>query len=263
LRDLDKINAVAVSTGYLFRISLILPIFMGAISFTLATGSAPGVPLGDNYLAISGILISLIGIISLPISYLFQWDWRTKFCGASLFGLASFACLGIYPLLCIVFYSHMNIWIKIVIVFAEAIAICLWCARFVKIYRFIYNDKEIFDSIYFGENSVVYYRQKENIRVVEHRLKFSETPPGWSFLVCLVLAFCPAILKRKVIEYVGLPITHVILAIGTIPITLWVLGIATKMWLIYFTYPAKILSKSGKRTYLDMNSEDVPRMVSG
>jgi hypothetical protein len=257
LRDLDKINAAAGSTGYFFRISLILPIFMGVLGFTLARDSAPAVPLRDNYLALSGILISLVGIFSLPIPYLFKWDWSAKCCGASLFCLASLACLGIYPLLCIAFYSHMAIWIRILIVFAEALTIFLWCFRFVKIYRYIYNDKYIFNSIYFCENSVVYYLQRENIRIFQHRLKFSEAPPGWVSPAFLFMAFLPTISYPNVMAYVGLPFTHIVLAIGSIPITVWILGIATKMWLIYFTYPNKIFSMSGRKTYLDMSSKAV------
>jgi hypothetical protein len=255
LRNLNVINTVGRSTGFIFRLSLFFPVFTGLVGFIFAIDCAPNLPVAKNYLALSGIFMAIIALTLLPVPSIFKWDWNSKYYGASLFGFATVACMGIYPLLCIALYSRLPLWSRVALVLAEAIIILLWCFRFLKIYRYIYSDEELFNTIYFDDGSVVYFLQQGDKQLLEKKLRFEQSPPGWSFAASSALSLCFTLFYSNVVHYVGLPFTHIILTILSVPVTLLVLGLATKMWLIHFTYPRKIRLKSGKSTYVDMVSK--------
>lgn len=257
MRNLDEINSAAKSTASIFSISLILPIFMGWLTWAMATGAAPTVALRANYLAMFGLAISAISILLFPIPFLFRWDWRACFYGSALFGLGSFAWVGITPLLCLVTLSHMAITFRILILVGYVIPTMLWCFRFIKIYRIIYANKALFQMIYTEEDDRVYFLQQGDRQVLEKVLRFSQFPPNWAFILAVSTATILAFFRLEIIDFIGVPFLQIFLTISMLPVSLAFLGLATKMWLIFFTYPRKIKTRLGKTTYVDMVSKPI------
>jgi hypothetical protein len=254
LRDLDLINIAASSTKRIFIVSLIIPIFMGCGAWALATGAAPNLPLTKNYLEIISLIIITCAIMSIPIPYIFRWNWETKYFGAGLIPFASGAIIGIYPILCIAFYSSLPSIIRITLVVLQTILINHWCTRFVNIYRKIYNNKILFYCIYKEEPTAVYYSQQADKKVINKLLKFEQFPSSKSFVLAFLCAFSLVPFATPLSKIAGIPFIHIFLAIGATPLNLMFLGLSTKMWLVYYFYPKKIIREINKQVYVDMSS---------
>jgi len=230
---------------------------MGLGGAALANGAAPNLPLTENYLALSGLAIGAVAVILLPIPYIYKWDWQARFYGASLFGIASVACMGIYPLLCIVLYSHLSFAIRFSVALMNSAIIIWWCLRFVKIYKFIFSDDKLFNAIYHIEEEEIYFFQQGDKFVLEKKLKFAQFPPGFSFIIFMAIAIILALFHSVVVDFVEIPFPQIFLAVSMVPVNLAFLGLATKMWLLFFTYPKKLKIRFGKTTYVDMVSKSI------
>lgn len=255
MRNLDKINCAAKSTASIFSISLILPIFVGWSSWALAVGAAPALALRDNYVALFGLGVCVISFLLLPIPFAFKWDWRTSHYGAALFGIGSLAWMGISPLLCLISLGHMAWIFRIVILIGYLVTTIAWCYKFIKIYRVIYTNSALFNTIYLEERNEVYFLQQGDRQVLTKVFKFSQFPPDWTFLLSFSIATALAFFRSEIVSFVGVPFLHIFLAVSAIPVSLAFLGLATKMWLVFYTYPRKIKALVGKTTYVDMASQ--------
>ena len=254
MRDLNRINGAAKSTGHVFAISLIIPVFMGCGAWALATGAAPNLPLRENYLELFGLSIIACSIIALPAPLIFRWNWETQYFGAGLLPFASGCILGIYPILCIVLYSSLPSSIRFAVMLLETILITKWCYRFVKIYRRIYRDKNLFNYIYTEEPSAVYYSQRADNKIIGKCLKFQLFPSSRFCALALIAAFSMTPFAQSLAIFFGLPFMHIFLAVAATPLNFMFLGLSTKMWLVYYYYPMKIHNETKKRVYVDMSS---------
>lgn len=257
MRDLDAINAAAKSTKFLFALSLVLPIFMGWGAWALAMNVAPSLPPHENYLEVISLGVVLLAIFALPVPYLFRWDWKAKYFGAPVLSLALGSIAGIYPFLCILFYSSLPLIARLAIIILEAVAIIRWCARFVRFYEAVYADKILFNSIYEEEPAAVYYVQQGDRKVVEELLKFEVYPSSKYFVLSLLAAFSLVPFASSVSRFVGVPFFHVFMAVCALPMNLMFLGMATKGWLVYYFYPMKIKRETNKPVYVDISSQPV------
>lgn len=255
MRDLNSINGAAKSTRHIFAISLIIPVFMGSGAWALATGAAPSLPLYENYLEVFGLSIIACSIIALPMPLIFRWNWEAKYFGAGLFPFASGSILGIYPILCITLYSSLPSLIRIAFILLEAILITQWCNRFVKAYRTIYCNKNLFNYIYTEDPTAVYYLQQADKKIISKLLKFQQFPSSKFCALALFAALSLIPFATSLSRIVGLPFIHIFLAVGATPLNLMFLGLSTKMWLAYYFYPMKISRKTKKRVYVDMSSQ--------
>jgi hypothetical protein len=255
LRDLDATNAAAKSTGFLFAISLILPIFFCSGAWALAVNAAPGLPLRENYLEALSLGIMLLEVIALPIPYIFRWNWEAKYFGAPSASLAISSIVGIYPFLCILLYSSLPLLARLTIVILEAIIITRWCSRFVKIYKSVYADKTLFNFIYEEESTAIYYLQQGDKKVMEEILKFNPFPSGKYFTFSLLFGFSLVPFSSSISQLIGIPFFHVFFGVVALPMTEMFLGMATKGWLVYYFYPMKISRETKKPVYVDMSSQ--------
>lgn len=251
MRDLSAINKGIKSTHSLFLISLILPAAIGILCWAISGGPTED----DNYLALSGIAISVIALIAIPVSYLFRWDWRTYCYGTSVFGIASVACFGIYPILYIAIHSLLPLGVRVILVCVEIFAIFLWCARFVRVYAKIYENKYLFDKIYTEEQGVFYFFLQKDKQVLEGELKFFSFPKGRYFVAPVAVGIIVFFYGDEITRLLGIPFTHLFWAVVTAPFPAAFLGIATKMWLVCYEYPRRIEKNTGKLTYVDMVSK--------
>jgi hypothetical protein len=254
LRDLDALNFAAKSTKSVFAFSLIIPLMMGLVTWALANGAALGVSLYDNYLEIIGVSMMAYAIIALPIPYLFKWNWETKYFGAGIFHMASGSILGIAPLLCILQYSSLPILARLILTLLESVVIIWWCYRFLKIYRSIYENKNLFNYIYKEEPKAIYYSQVADRKVIEEILKFDLYPKSSYFVAPFLAAFSLTPFASSVTQFFGLPFIHVFLSIAATPLNMMFLGASTKMWLVFHFYPMKIKKETGKPVYVDMST---------
>lgn len=257
MRDLDATNIVARSTKFAFTVSLIIPLIMGCGAFALAEGAAPNLPLSDNRLALLSLAIVACAILSVPMPYIFKWNWETKYFGALMFSLSSGSIVGIYPLLCIVQYSLLPLVARIAMGLIVSAATIRWCVRFVKAYRTIYADQSLFRCIYEEEPTAVFYLQQGDMQIFQKILNLELFPSGKCFFIFLSAAFSLIPFASSVSHFVGVPFVHVFLAISSVPLDLMFLGMSTKMWLVYYFYPMKIKRQTKKPVYVDMSSKSI------
>jgi hypothetical protein len=235
---------------------------MGWGAWALAMGAAPGLSLHDNYLEAFGLVVMLLAIISLPIPYIFKWDWKAKYFGATFFSLASGAIIGIYPILCIVQFSSLPLLARLTIALLEGGGVILWCSRFVRIYKIVYADKILFRCIYEEEPTAVYYMQQGDRKIINKLLKFEQFPKSKYVIFFLLAGLSLVPFASSVSKFVGVPFTHVFLAVSGTPLNLMFLGLATKMWLVCYFYPIKIRRETNKPVYVDMSSQPVTSINS-
>jgi hypothetical protein len=239
----------------MFSVSLFIPIVMGCGAWALATGAAPGRPLHENYLALIGLGIALAAITSLPIPYIFRWNWETKYFGASMLSLSSGSIIGLYPVLCIVQYSLLPFFVRLALLVFEATLIIRWCLRFVDIYHLIYCDKSLFRCMYNEDSTAVYYSQQADKKIIEKKLKFEQFPPSKYFIISGVLAFCLLPFATTLSRLIGIPFPHIFLAVFATPLNLMFLGLCTKGWLAFYFYPMKIKRETNKPVFIDISSK--------
>jgi len=227
---------------------------MGAGAWALAAGAAPSLPLQENYLAAFSLGIIASTILALPIPYIFNWNWEAKYFGAGLFPFASGSILGIYPVLCIALHSSIPATISITLILCEAILINRWCHRFINIYRAIYLNKDLFHYIYSEESSGVYYLQQAEKKVIDKVFKFNQFPSSKICIFWFLAAFSMIPFATPISRFSGLPFIHIFLAIGATPLNLMFLGLSTKIWLVYYFYPMKIIQETRKPVYVDIST---------
>lgn len=228
---------------------------MGCGAWALATGAAPEKPTHENYLALLGLGIASIAALSLPIPYLFRWNWETKYFGAGIFSLSSGSIIGLYPILCIAQYSSLPALARLVLVLLEGILIVRWCLRFSDAYKIIYHDKNLFNCIYTEELSAVYYSQQADKKIAGKILKFSVFPEPKYFIAAGLLAFSLIPFATPASQFIGIPFTHIFLAVFATPLNLMFLGLSMKGWLVFYLYPKKIKNETNKPVYVDISSQ--------
>jgi hypothetical protein len=202
-----------------------------------------------------GLGLIAIAIIALPIPYIFKWDWEAKYFGAMMFSTASGSIMGVYPILCIVQYSVLPMPARLCVAILSTVSVIIWCSRLVRTYKTIYEDKRLLGCIYEEEPTAVYYLQQGDRAISERLFHVQLFPSSKSTFFCFFAAFFLIPFAPSVVTFVGLPFTHVFLAVFAAPLDLMFIGIATKMWLVYYFYPNKIRRITNKPVYVDMSSQ--------
>jgi hypothetical protein len=239
----------------MFSVSLIIPIFMGLGAWALADGAARNASSHNNFPEVLGLGIVVLALVASPVPYLFRWDWKAKYFGAGFLCLATGSILGLYPILCLALFSSLPLVLRLSVALIQAAIIAKWCYRFVEIYKKIAEDRALFQCIYAEEGEAVYYLQQADKHLIDRKLKFSQLPSSGTFLLALLIAFSLVPFAFPVARLIGLPFTHIFLAIAAAPLTLMFLGLSTKMWLVYYFYPSKIMRETHKPVYVDISSQ--------
>lgn len=224
----------------------------------LASEATPNIPFSENKLSLFCITLSVASIVSALIPTIFQWDWRTKYFGLSAIHLASASLLGIIPWLCIVFYSALPLWARLVFFCLYATPIVLWCRRFARVYHHIYLDKMLREHVFIEDADAIYYSQRNDNWMIEKKFKFKQFPSNAIILFSVGGAFLQVPYFRLIKTFFGLPFPHMFLTIISIPITLTVLGLATRAYLVFYYYPWLIKKATGKEVYVDMVTKSDP-----
>jgi hypothetical protein len=252
LRNLDAINLNIAKPRYSLPAGSFLMVFMGATGIALAQGAAPKVPFMENPIILLCLVLLLLAILLAPLAWLFNWGWKAQQFGSGFFGFSSTAMVAWIPILSVVLYSKVPLWMSLVYVAINLAWTIWWCRRFVLFYRHIYADLELWAKLYVEESDAVYYTQRTDVWLVEKKYKFESFPSGFLFVIAMVAGFIIPLSMPAVMHAIGLPFTHIVLAIGAAPISVAVLGLSTKGVLVFYYYPSKIKSKTGKDVYVDM-----------
>lgn len=255
MTTLCEANRAAGSTKRIFSLSLIIPLFMGLMMWALALGAAPELPFLENYLAIIGVAISGLAMFIFPASYLFKWNWESKYYGSFLFPFATGLVLGVCPMLCITLYGTLPLFLPAGILLLEIIGATWWSWRIVELYKGIFRSKNLFYSIYVEKKDAIYYYLQVDKSVVENTIHLRICPPSIYFIPSVLLAFLILPFALSVSKFVGVPFTHIIMAIIGAPLNLLFIGICTKCWLVFYFYPKKLNQETGKKVYVDMSSQ--------
>lgn len=254
MKDLDEINPPFARPSRMCSVSAIIPCLSYAAGAALAIGATPEVSFWWNPIAIIYAACSLLSILLFFIPPILNWDWKTEYFGFSLLYLTS-AAFGLVPWLSILLYSRLPLIVRLGLFGVYALLIISWCCRFVSLYRKIYLDENMRECIYKVENDAVYYLQKGDGWLLDKKLKFPKFPPNANFIFAWGLALSLMPVMSQVTAIVGLPFTHIVLAIGSIPIDMAMFGLATRGWLVFIHYPGQIHRITGKRVYVDMASK--------
>ena len=215
-------------------------------------GAAPAVTYDDNALAVFSVRLLVASLIFAPLPWLLRWDWKTWYFGSAVFALASAALMQIFPFLSIFLYGDLPRGLSWSLLLVEVGLIVWWCARFVRVYRRIFADPDLWKKIYVEENDVIYYLQDVDKWVLEEKLKFNQSPSAMMFVGPMAFAFLLVPFMGPVTRFVGVPFTHIFLAIGAISISLLCLGLAVRCLLIFYYFPWKLKRATGKNVYVDM-----------
>lgn len=247
-------NRFAGSTEHMFRVSLIIPIFMGLLAWALASGAAPISPSQENYFERFGISVTCLAILAYPLSFAIKWNWDSRYFGAAIIPFSTTLILGVFPLVCIFRYGNLSIATCALILILELKVNFEWCWRIIKTYNKIYRSHVFFKLIYFEKPEAFYYLQQEDVLLTQKRFKRDFSPSPKYFILPLLLAIILLPFAKSVCVFIGVPFVHIFLAIVGIPLNLLFLGVCIKSWLVFYYYPKKIWKKTGKRVYIDMSS---------
>jgi hypothetical protein len=233
----------------------LLPIMMTGMCAVIAADVTPNQSISTNVISQICLVLCLISFALMFVPILFRWDWKAQFFGAGLVYSGAFALIGLIPWACILVYSSLPIWSRIVIFLAYAVPIVLWCKRFITLYRNIFQNEDTRNIMYCEEENAVYYLQKGDIWLMEKKFKFRQIPPSYLFLVAILLAFLCVPFARVLSRALVMPFPHILLTAMSLPIVLMCTGLATRACLIFYYYPWRIKRATAKDVYVDMSTK--------
>jgi len=240
---------------YIFWMSLCLAFFSGMTGWAFGSGASHGENLSNNFIAMSGLFLCVFSVLSFFISMIFRWDWQSKHFGVFCVPFSTVSSFGIYPALCFYYYGTCPVYIRIVLLIANVVLILWWCCRFLLVYRKIMSLPEFSSLLYVEEDDANYYLQKNDIMILEKKLKFEQLPAGILLGGPMLLAVFLVPFYSVVSKYAGIPFPHIFLAIFAIPIELMCLGLVTRGILVFFYYPSIIARRTKKPVYVDLVSK--------
>lgn len=255
MRNLDLTNPQMAKPSNLVPKGAAIPIVFALIGMTLASDAAPSVPFFSNPVFWLNFLVVGATLCLTAFSVLNRWDWNVKYFGSLLFHIASVSLIFVSALLCVFFYSRFSFFANICLVLSGLIAHIIWNFRFIKIYRKIYNDKEIFNKIYEEEEDAIYYMQQIDKKILQKKFHFNQFPSNLFFIIFMFLALPLLMLMGPVTKLTGMPFIHLFFLVTTLPISLMSTGLATRLWLIYYFYPRKLSARTLKPVYIDMSGK--------
>jgi hypothetical protein len=249
---LDEVNPSFARPQRFISLGALMLLLNAGISWVLATLAAPEIPFSRNPLAIISSLLALLSVVLGLIPMVFKWDWRVQYFGICSLYLASASLPGVTPWLCIVLYSRIPLYARIVLFLVFVLSIYWWCHRFVVYYRKVMSNAAYREKVYCEHESAVHYLQKNDAWLINKKYKFRQAPHMGVFLLAIIVAISIAPIMGKISLFSGLPFPYLFTAIGFFPFVLLLLGISVRGYLIYYYYPREIRKKTGKEIYIDM-----------
>lgn len=254
MKDLDSINPTFMRPSSFSKVAAFGVLLLTLVSVPFASGPAPDVPLKSNPIVVM-LFVMLLGSLGLLIMPLVsKWDWRTKYFGSSALCMVSFSLFTLIPCVVLFLYGRAPVVIDLFIAGVYAICHLSWCGKFSAIYRQVYENDELRKIVYHEEFDAIYYSQRGDKFLLEEFYKFSQSPRDRYFVFSVVVACLLIPIMDQVSEFMGIPFAHIFLMVGALPASLMFTGLATRSYLIFYKYPAKLRKATGKDVYVDLVS---------
>lgn len=254
MRNLDEINPAFLRPS---RFSIFSAFTSGALvllSIPLAYSAAPTIPLSENVIVLFLVAIFSLSLVLALMAFILDWGWKTSYYGTSLLCLGCISFLAIVPCLALMLYSSASYWIKLLIVSIYIISHVMWCRRFTKVYRRIFDDVNMRSMIYAESSEAVYYVRSVDDFLIEKKCKFEQIPQARYFVIFMVLAIALIPAMNTVAGVTNLPFVHSFLIVAMLPVSWMSIGLAVRAYLIFYFYPARIKRETGKEVYVDLVS---------
>jgi hypothetical protein len=254
LIDLDKVNPKFARPNTFCANTAFLPFALSTCSMFLAVGAAPHVEVFRNPLFLVCFVICILSVFLFIIPRIFKWDWKAEYFGVSVIYLGSVALLGAIPWGSILLYSKLPIVLRVVGFLLYLFILIGWAWRFVVVYRSISGNAINRQRIYVESDALIYYRQKTDVRILEKEMRFRQFPNALFVIIFMFGAVLTIPNATYLKSIVGLPFTHLFLAIAAIPTDMMAIGLVTRGFIVYYVYPRMIFKESGKRVFVDLVS---------
>ncbi|WP_155640085.1 hypothetical protein [Burkholderia territorii] len=221
---------------------------LGAMMSFSAYGDAIG---KNNPTWILGIGIAVFGMLGLPVIYWINRSGRSVY-RTGINGVAGSIAISycitnsaISPFL----VMPMNDWVRIIGFLFCAIGNIWWCISFARIYKKIYVDRVLFQSLYIDAGDFYVMTPARDSRLIERRLKFNQMRPAYLLIPIMPLVSLSFVLERILEPVIGFGGFWTFAAFIAIPLSMIFNGLLVKGGLMYFYYPAKLTRSTGKPVY--------------
>jgi hypothetical protein len=258
LRNLDSINPVLLRPSKLSSISACIVLVLTLLNVPLAYGGAPGIPFFKNLIVLLLAIVLAISSILAVVSAIFRWDWKARYYGFSFLCAAGISFLGIVPFLVAVLYGKAPYWTKLVIILIYGISHYLWCRKFTRLYKQIFDNENLRATVYEEEGDAIYYMRRGDEFLLDKHYKFSQVPRDRYFIIFIFVALLMAPTMQTINAFVGIPFVHVFLLVAMLPVSWMGIGFAVRGFLIFYMYPTKIKRATGKDVFVDLGSKHRP-----
>jgi hypothetical protein len=255
LRNLDDENPRMARPEYMASWGASLPLILAGLSAALAADAARSIAFSRNPLAMLCLGLCVLSICLVLVPRIFKWDWRAQYFGVAALYLSSVGLLGLIPWLSVVLYSTIPLWARLMLLLAYGLPIVWWCRRVILFYRHIFSEPQMRNMLYVEEADAVYYLQRSDKWLIEHKYKFQQSPPNLVFAFAGGIAFLMVPFMTSISHFFGLPFPHIFLMIGCFPLILLVSALAVHGYLVFYYYAGKMRSQTGKEVYVDMTAK--------
>ena len=252
-RDIDEINPK--EPRKIFPFGGFLPLMMGVGGVALANGIAPTVPIQQNPIAILNLLLIVVSLLLVPIVKIgFEiWGWQTRVLGVSGFYIGSVASLSWNSIFCIVLYGHVPQWILMLFIGVNLFLTLFWLKRYISYYENIRKlHQDYWKALYVEENDAVYFSQPCDKWLTQKKITLNHFYGPWATVLPMAGAICLLPFMTEITRWAGVPFVHIFLALGAAPLSIMLLGVSMKGFLLHYYYPWKIKRATGKSVYVDL-----------
>ena len=254
MKDLDSINPAFMRPSRFSRIGALGALLLALVSIPFAYGPVPDVPLGRNPIVLMLFIILAISIGLILIPPFMKWDWRAKYFGCSALCMVSFAFFSVIPCLVLFIYGKAPFVVDALVIVIYGLSHILWCRKFLIIYKHIYENAALREIVYPEESDAIYYSQRGDKYLLEKIFRFSQAPRDRYFISSIALACLLIPVMGELKSLMGIPVEHIFLIIGALPVSLMFTGLVMRSYLIFYKYPARLRKASGKEVYVDLVS---------
>jgi hypothetical protein len=108
---------------------------------------------------------------------------------------------------------------------------------YLSAYRSIFGNAINRQRIYVESDALIYYRQKTDVRILEKEMRFRQFPNTLFVFIFMFGAVLTIPYATYLKSTVGLPFTHLFLAIAAVPTDMMAIGLVTHGIIIYYVYP--------------------------
>lgn len=258
MRNLDTINPVLLRPSRFSSISACIVLALTLLSAPLAYGGAPNIPFFKNLIVLLlSVFLAISSILAL-VSAIFRWGWKARYYGFSFLCAVGISFLGIVPFLVAVLYGRVPYWAKLTIILIYGVSHYLWCRKFTRLYKNIFNDENLRSTVYEEEGDAIYYMRRGDEFLLDKHYKFSQTPRDRYFVIFIVIALLMTPMMQAISAFIGIPFVHIFLLVAMLPVSWMGIGFAVRGFLIFYMYPSKIKRATGKDVFVDLASKHRP-----